>query len=112
MTERTVKETVREYDKDGKLVKETVKETTEKTEEPSQSPVLTTTPYYPYNPWDHVIYTNQPRPWWEYGLTTGKPSWMCDLATTSAEAKTSQNTETELWSSNDLSEIGFLATAQ
>lgn len=59
MVEKIVKETVREYDKEGKLVKETVKETTEKTERCSSpgitcprwgdtSPVLTAQPSWQY----------------------------------------------------------------
>ena len=59
MVEKIVKETVREYDKEGKLVKETVKETTEKTERCSSpgitcpgwgntAPVLTAQPSWQY----------------------------------------------------------------
>lgn len=53
MIKITTKETIREYDKDGKLIKETITETVEDDD----------TVYYPQYP----VYPNQPsapNPWW------------------------------------------------
>ena len=51
MTKRTIKETVTEYDKDGKIVTQTVTETTEEEDAPAY-------PYYPYN--GGIVYTTDP----------------------------------------------------
>ena len=56
VTERTVRETTKEYDEKGRVIKETVTETTEK-ETFNES-----NPYYPYTPYTPQINTpwNQP----------------------------------------------------
>lgn len=66
MVEKIVKETVREYDKEGKLVKETVKETTEKTEICS-SPDITCPRW-----WDTSPVSTAPPSWQYTGTSTTK----------------------------------------
>lgn len=59
MIKRSIKETIREYDKDGKLIRETVTETVENDD------TVYYPAYYPQNP----SYTNEPsapNPWWEH----------------------------------------------
>ena len=53
MIKRTIKETVREYDADGKVVRETVTETTEDDD----------TMYFP----QFQTYQETVKPWWEIG---------------------------------------------
>ena len=59
MIKRTIKETVREYDADGKVVRETVTETTEDDD----------TMYFP----PFQTYQETVKPWW------GEPSCTCTL---------------------------------
>lgn len=62
MTKRTIKETVREFDKDGKLIKETITETVEDDD----------TQYYPSYPINTpaIIYQiGDTKSWWQDGPT-------------------------------------------
>lgn len=58
MTKRTIKETTREYDENGKLIRETVTETTEDND----------TQYVPYFPTANPQYA----PYWDNGITCGQ----------------------------------------
>lgn len=60
MTKRTIKETIREYDENGKVVKETVTETTENDD----------TQYWPYTTVNPCVVPMMEKPeWWEKGPT-------------------------------------------
>lgn len=65
MVKRTIKETVREYDTDGKLLKETVTETTEDDD---------TTYFPPFNPYPYAS-PSTPSPWWSV-----EPTCTCDAS--------------------------------
>ena len=64
VTERTVRETTKEYDEKGRVIKETVTETTEK-ETFNES-----NPYYPYTPYTPQINTPWNQPWYATVNTT------------------------------------------
>ncbi len=60
MTKRTIKETIREYDESGKVIKETVTETTEDDD----------TVYWPYTVTNPCYCpTAEPPEWWTKGPT-------------------------------------------
>lgn len=54
MTKRTIRETVKEYDEKGNVIRETVTETTEDDD----------TVYYPYYAPTSYTPINTPTPWW------------------------------------------------
>lgn len=54
MTKRTIRETVKEYDEKGNVIRETVTETTEDDD----------TVYYPYYAPTPYTPINTPTPWW------------------------------------------------
>jgi hypothetical protein len=54
MTKRTIRETVKEYDEKGNVIRETVTETTENDD----------TVYYPYYAPTPYTPINTPTPWW------------------------------------------------
>lgn len=64
VTERTVRETTKEYDEKGRVIKETVTETTEKETFNESSP------YYPYTPYTPQINTPWSQPWYATVDTT------------------------------------------
>lgn len=60
MTKRTIKETIREFDENGKVVRETVTETTED-DDNVYWPYSTTTPT--------IVYNSAVPEWWKDGPT-------------------------------------------
>ena len=95
VTERTVRETTKEYDEKGRVIKETVTETTEK-ETFNES-----NPYYPYMPYTPQINTPITTP----STTPLNQQWYTTVNTTETNPNTIKTTYTNDTDGSALSSI-------